>query len=93
MRESPAFDIATKLHERGAEVSYHDPHAPEVVVEWGRLRSVALTADFCRKLDCAVIVTDHSALDLDVVLENAPLVVDSRNATKGRTGRARILKL
>ena len=93
VRESPAFDIATQLHERGAEVSYHDPHAPEVVLEWGRLRSAPLTADFCRALDCAVIVTDHSDLDLDVVLENVPLVVDSRNATRGRKSRARVLRL
>jgi hypothetical protein len=38
-------------------------------------------------------VTDHSAVDLDVVLENVPLVVDSRNATRGRKSRARVLKL
>jgi UDP-N-acetyl-D-glucosamine dehydrogenase len=93
VRESPAFDIATKLHERGADLSYHDPHAPEVEVEWGKLRSVALTAELCRRLDCAVIVTDHRAVDLDLVLEHAPLVVDSRNATKGRASKAQILRL
>jgi UDP-N-acetyl-D-glucosamine dehydrogenase len=93
VRESPAFDIATKLRARGAEVSYHDPHAPEVTLDWGKLRSTALTADFCRKLDCAVIVTDHAAMDLATVLEHCPLVVDSRNATKGKPAKARILKL
>jgi UDP-N-acetyl-D-glucosamine dehydrogenase len=93
VRESPAFDIATKLHERGAEVAYHDPHAPEVEVGWGKLRSVALGAEMLRRLDCAVIVTDHRAVDLDLVLEHAPLVVDSRNATKGRASKARILRL
>ncbi len=93
VRESPAFDIATKLHERGAEISYHDPHVAEVELEWGRLKSAALTPELCRRLDCAVIVTDHSALDLDVVLEHVPLVVDSRNATRGRSAKARVLKL
>jgi UDP-N-acetyl-D-glucosamine dehydrogenase len=93
VRESPAFDIATKLRERGADVTYHDPHAAEVRLEWGKLQSVDLTPEFCRKLDCAVIVTDHRAMDLEVVLENAPLVVDSRNATKGRKAKARVLKL
>lgn len=93
VRESPAFDIATKLHERGAEVTYHDPHARSVVLEWGRLESVELTPEFCRALDCAVIVTDHAALDLATVLEHCPLVVDSRNATKGRPAKARVLKL
>lgn len=93
VRESPAFDIATKLHQRGAEVSFHDPHASEVTLEWGKLRSVPLTAETCRKADCAVIVTDHTAMDLAPVLEHCPLVVDSRNATKGKTAKARVLKL
>ena len=93
VRESPAFDIATKLHERGAEISFHDPHVAEVAVEWGKLKSVALTPELCKKLDCAVIVTDHAAMDLAVALEHVPLVVDSRNATKGRKSKARILKL
>jgi UDP-N-acetyl-D-glucosamine dehydrogenase len=93
VRESPAFDIATHLRQRGAEVSYHDPHVPEVELEWGRLRSAALTPELCRRLDCAVVVTDHAALDLDVVLEHVPLVVDSRNATRGRKAKARILRL
>src|SRR6185503_5150490 len=91
VRESPAFDIATKLHQRGAEVSYHDPHATEVTVEWRRLKSVPLSADFRRQLDCAVVVTDHRAMDLDVALEHAPLLVDSRNATRGKKAKARIL--
>jgi UDP-N-acetyl-D-glucosamine dehydrogenase len=93
VRESPAFDIATRLRQRGAEISYHDPHVPSVEVEWGKLQSAALTPEHCRKLDCAVIVTDHSTLDLEVVLEHVPLVIDSRNATKGRAAKARILKL
>jgi UDP-N-acetyl-D-glucosamine dehydrogenase len=93
VRESPAFDIATKLRQRGAEVSFHDPHVGEVELEWGKLKSVALTPELCKKLDCAVIVTDHAALDLGVVLEHVPLVVDSRNATKGRKAKARVLKL
>ena len=40
-----------------------------------------------------MIVTDHAAMDLDAVLGHAPLVVDSRNATKGRKAKARVLKL
>jgi UDP-N-acetyl-D-glucosamine dehydrogenase len=93
VRESPAFDIATKLRQRGAEISFHDPHVPEIQLEWGKLKSQALTPESCRKLDCAVIVTDHAAMDLAVVLDHVPLVVDSRNATKGRKAKARILKL
>ena len=44
-------------------------------------------------VDHLLIVTDHRAVDLDLVLEHAPLVVDSRNATKGRAAKARILRL
>jgi UDP-N-acetyl-D-glucosamine dehydrogenase len=35
------------------------------------------------KYDCVLIVTDHSDYDYKKIVEEAQLVVDSRNATKG----------
>jgi UDP-N-acetyl-D-glucosamine dehydrogenase len=37
--------------------------------------------------DCVVIVTAHSGIDYDELVEQAPLVVDLRNAT-GTNGTA-----
>ncbi|MGZ6729577.1 MAG: nucleotide sugar dehydrogenase [Gaiellaceae bacterium] len=80
-RESPALKLIELLQNAGAEVAYHDPFVPELP-ERG-LSSVALDP---AEHDCAVIVTAHSAIDYEQVVEQAPLVVDLRNAT-GRNGR------
>jgi UDP-N-acetyl-D-glucosamine dehydrogenase len=46
-----------------------------------------------RSQDCVLIVTDHSAYDWAWVVEHSPLVVDTRNATRGVTkGRERIVR-
>jgi UDP-N-acetyl-D-glucosamine dehydrogenase len=80
-RESPALKLIELLRNAGAEVAYHDPHVPELP-EHG-LSSVGLEP---AEYDCVAIVTAHSDVDYDHVVERAPLVVDFRNAT-GRNGR------
>ena len=96
MRETPAAEIIELLAQRGADVSYHDPHVP-VFPRMRRhridLRSVALTPQTLAATDAAVIVTDHTAIDWSTVADHAPLVVDTRNVMKRFTGRrARIIK-
>jgi UDP-N-acetyl-D-glucosamine dehydrogenase len=76
MRESPALKLIELLREEGGEVAYHDRFVPELP-EQG-LRSEALDAPGA---DCVVIVTAHSGIDYGAVVEQAPLVVDLRNAT------------
>jgi UDP-N-acetyl-D-glucosamine dehydrogenase len=80
-RESPALKLIELLRNGGAEVYYHDPHVPELP-DHG-LSSVALEP---AEYDCVAIVTAHSSIDYERVVEEAPLVVDFRNAT-GRNGR------
>jgi len=82
-RESPAFEIIDSLLRRGAVVSYHDPHVPHAprTRAWPELASLAsetLTPEALGAKDAVVIVTDHSAVDYDLVLRHAPLIVDSR---------------
>jgi UDP-N-acetyl-D-glucosamine dehydrogenase len=58
-----------------------------------RLASEPLTPDYLSSLDCVLIATDHSAYDYDFIVQYAPLVVDTRNATKNVThGRHKIWK-
>jgi UDP-N-acetyl-D-glucosamine dehydrogenase len=54
---------------------------------------VDLTAEWLAAQDCVVIVTDHSAYEVDFILKHAKLVVDTRNKTKGKTGKARVVRL
>ncbi|MFN2467337.1 MAG: nucleotide sugar dehydrogenase [Gaiellaceae bacterium] len=80
VRESPALKLIELLRNAGSDVSYHDPHVPEA----NGLRSVPLEP---AGYDCVAIVTAHSGIDYERLVEEANLVVDFRNAT-GRNGRS-----
>ena len=86
MRESPALDVMGLLHDKGASVSYTDPHIPTVDARsWSghhALSSVPANAETFGQYDCIVIVTDHRAFDYRAMVERADLVVDTRNAIK-----------
>ena len=89
VRESPALKIIGLLENAGSEVSYHDPHVPELR-ELG-LSSVALEPS---EYDCVVIVTAHSSIDYDELVKSAQLVVDLRNATgRNGSGNGKVFKL
>jgi UDP-N-acetyl-D-glucosamine dehydrogenase len=80
-RESPAVDIVLKLEEWNADVDYHDPHVPTLAVDDETYESVPLTDERLESADCAIIVTDHSALDIERIVERSAMVFDARNAT------------
>jgi UDP-N-acetyl-D-glucosamine dehydrogenase len=85
VRESPALGIIEKIMKLGAQVTYHDPHIPEIELEGDlreHLRSVELTEETLKKSDCILIVTDHRSIDYKWVAERAALIVDTRNATR-----------
>jgi UDP-N-acetyl-D-glucosamine dehydrogenase len=94
MRESPALDIMRLLEQRGAHVTFHDPHVAVFREDGHEYRSIELTADALKSADAVVIVTDHKAYDWQFVVDHAKLVVDTRNAS-GRTSptAARIVSL
>jgi UDP-N-acetyl-D-glucosamine dehydrogenase len=84
-RESPSFKLMELLQERGAMLSYNDPHIPVLPsmrhYEVPDLTSEALSAEYLAAQDCILIATDHSAYDWDFIARHARLVVDTRNAT------------
>jgi UDP-N-acetyl-D-glucosamine dehydrogenase len=94
MRESPALDVMKLLRAKGAEVSYHDPHVPEVDLDGTVLKAQDLTDDLIAGSDMVVIVTDHAAVDTARVVARAQRVFDTRNATRGISeGREKIRRL
>jgi UDP-N-acetyl-D-glucosamine dehydrogenase len=86
-RESPALRIIELLRERGAIVSYHDPHVPEVP-GFG-LSSVEL-APALAECDVAVLVTVHPEFDLAELASAAPVLLDLRGATRALGPRANV---
>jgi UDP-N-acetyl-D-glucosamine dehydrogenase len=81
LRESPAFDVYNLLEDRGATVCYHDPYCPSFKHGNSEVESVPLTAELLKSLDAVVITTAHKNVDYQFVVDNANLVIDSRNAT------------
>jgi UDP-N-acetyl-D-glucosamine dehydrogenase len=76
MRESPALKIVELVRARGGDVSYHDPHVPEL--PQFDLRS----AELGRDVDLAVIVTAHPGVDHGAIVEHSPAVLDLRGVTR-----------
>ncbi len=78
-RESPALKIIDRLRELGGEVSYHDPHVPELTE---RGLSSADLDEAMGSADVTAIVTAHPEVDYEKVVAAAPLVVDFRGVTR-----------
>jgi UDP-N-acetyl-D-glucosamine dehydrogenase len=79
LRESPALKLIELLREQGAELSYHDEFVPELP---GFELSSESLEELLSHADCAVIVTAHPALDVELIVRSAPLVVDFRGVTR-----------
>jgi UDP-N-acetyl-D-glucosamine dehydrogenase len=84
MRESPALDIIHLLEEKGAHVSYHDPHVPAFQHDGMEMVSETDLDAALRKADCVVIATDHSAYNWTEIARKAAHVVDTRHVIQKR---------
>jgi UDP-N-acetyl-D-glucosamine dehydrogenase len=82
-RESPARRVASLLLDMGAQVRAADPHVVEDAHVDIRVERVALTADQIAAADAVILLADHDDFDLDLVLEHAPYVLDTRHRLTG----------
>jgi UDP-N-acetyl-D-glucosamine dehydrogenase len=96
MRESPSLRVMALLKEQGAEVDYHDPYVPRLEPGHGlehAMESVPLLPEALGRYDAVLILTDHSCVDYALVVREAQVVVDTRNATrKVGSGREKVVK-
>ncbi|WP_425806317.1 nucleotide sugar dehydrogenase [Desulfitobacterium sp. Sab5] len=97
VRESPALKVMELLRRNGADIVYHDPFVPAIEPHGGstvHMDSIELTDEALSTADCVLILTGHSALDYEHIVEKAQLVVDTRNATKNvKNNREKIVKI
>ena len=88
-RESPSFKLMELLMERGANVSYCDPHVPTLPAmrhyDVPRLATETMSSEYLSSLDCTLISTDHTVFDYNQIVQYSQVVVDTRNATKDVT--------
>jgi len=81
MRESPSVEMMEILRDKGAELSYSDPHVPafpQMREHTFELKSVTLTPEVVSSFDCVLLATDHKLFDYAMIGKNAKLIVDSR---------------
>jgi len=83
MRESPALDVIHLLQQMGAEVTFHDPYVPTIVVDKHKLTSRPYSTQALRQSDAVVITTAHSVFNPKEILEHSSLVIDTRNMLRG----------
>jgi UDP-N-acetyl-D-glucosamine dehydrogenase len=88
MRESPTFVLLDKLHALGAELSYYDPHVPEIGPtrehkQWQGVRSIDWNEETVSAFDAAIIATAHAATDHAQLAAWCPCIVDTRNVLLG----------
>jgi len=97
-RGSASFKIIRLLKERGAEVSYHDPHVSMIgetreYPDLAGMTSVPWDPNGLSAFSAAVILTDHDGIDYETLVRETPLVVDTRNRTAGlKVERDNVLK-
>ena len=82
VRESPALDIIDLLMAKGADVSFHDPYVKNVQIGNEKYQSQELSDKLLANSDCVIITTKHSGIDYNNVVNQAKMVIDTRNATK-----------
>ncbi|MEO0133977.1 MAG: nucleotide sugar dehydrogenase, partial [candidate division WOR-3 bacterium] len=90
-RNSPAIKIISLLEGKVKKIYYNDPYVPILKVNDKEYYSVNLNKNLLKKIDCVVIVTDHSIYDYDWILKNAKLVFDTRNAIKKKNKKVYLL--
>jgi len=81
VRETPAEVVVRRLTARGAAVSWHDPHVERLEASKAAPRVTDLSPEVLRDFDLVIIHTDHTSYDWPWIVENSPLVLDTRNAT------------
>ena len=85
-RESPAIEVLQGLREKGAQVYYSDPYVRQIEISGTVFVSLDLTPSNLQSMDCAVLLTDHSAFDYELIATHSPLIIDTRNALKEFSG-------
>ncbi len=85
IRESAAIRVMEEALARGARAAYHDPLIPSLTLLGETARSVALTTAEVESADAVLLLTPHSSVDYELILRDAPLVIDTRSGLEPTT--------
>lgn len=86
IRESPAVEIMRGLHKKGAIVYYSDPYVPSLKINNRTVKSIEMTPEILQNMDCVLVLTDHSAVDYEMIAEHSFLILDRCNVLRNLAG-------
>ncbi|HNO80440.1 MAG TPA: nucleotide sugar dehydrogenase [Phycisphaerae bacterium] len=96
IRESPSIELIELLKEQGASVDYNDPYVAQTHQQREhdlKMKSKPLSEAMLKSYDLVLVATDHSDYDYQWIVNNANLIVDTRNATAScKSGRKKIVR-
>lgn len=83
-RESPAIRVIEELIKVGADITYYDPYVSKFKKgDISMTSEKELTKDLLSSKDIVIVTTAHTSVDYKFVSENAKLIFDTKNVTKG----------
>lgn len=82
IREAPSLDVINLLQAKGAKIVYSDPYVPAIKINNSTISASDLTENLLAESDCAVIITNHSVFDCNLIVKHSTVLVDTRNALK-----------
>ena len=85
VRESPSVELMELLQEKGAIISYSDPHVPtfpKMRKHHFELESVTISSESLNRYDLVLIATNHSKFDYELIKRHAKIIVDTRGVYK-----------
>ncbi|MFC4558017.1 nucleotide sugar dehydrogenase [Virgibacillus kekensis] len=88
VRESPILDILEMFSQQGARFEVADPHVEQFKIGEKIVETKELSKDLLENADLVIIGTDHSLFDYDLILDASKVILDTRNALKGKIQKA-----
>ena len=92
-RESPSIEVAALLQKRGATIQFADPHINEVEVSEITHGCAPLNQAALESADLVILLTDHDAFDLPLIVKHASVLFDTRGATRHLADKANNIHL
>ena len=93
IRNSPALRVAELLAEKGALISYSDPHVPEATIAGHTTMGVDLDHEVLQKADAVILLVDHARFDLGTIVGQSELLIDAAGATRALGPKPGVVKL
>lgn len=81
-RESPSVDVANRLIDLGASVRIVDSRTNERDLPEGATE-IDLNVESLKSSEAVIVLVDHDDVDIDLIAEHAPYVLDCRDIVHG----------